>query len=217
MAEVHVGNDTGAPAAAPAPAAESTPNAQDVSTEPVEAQVRDVILTVVDSVFANSLKNLAQSSALESAVDADVLETVPPAPAPASAAAGALDVDDFENGSNNQQLDHEARLDDQTDDVPPAADAEDVELNTANANGDSSAIVEEAEGQGLLKSPRRRLTALDIDVGVDLSESHEQLVEEAKLVLAMIDGHHLAYVAPFRHFAFITLSPGTGSRVMTMS
>ncbi len=61
------------------------------------------------------------------------------------------------------------------------------------------------------------MTALDIDVGVDLSESHEQLVEEAKLVLAMIDGHHLAYVAPFRHVAFVTLSPGTGSRVMTTS
>jgi hypothetical protein len=37
------------------------------------------------------------------------------------------------------------------------------------------------------------MTALDIDVGVDLSDDQEQLVEEARLLLAMVDGHHLAY------------------------
>jgi hypothetical protein len=56
----------------------------------------------------------------------------------------------------------------------------------------SCAGAEEAEQQGVLKSPRRA-GGLDIDVGLSLSEDHEQLVEEARLMLAMIDGHHLAY------------------------
>jgi hypothetical protein len=53
----------------------------------------------------------------------------------------------------------------------------------------------EAEQPGVLKSPRRA-GGLNIDVGVSLSEDHEQLVEEARLMLAMIDGHHLACVCP---------------------
>ena len=42
----------------------------------------------------------------------------------------------------------------------------------------------------MLKSPRR---GGGIDVGIDVSEDHEQLVEEARLLLAMIDGQHVAY------------------------
>ncbi len=51
----------------------------------------------------------------------------------------------------------------------------------------------EEEEPGVLKSPRARQGMQCVDVGVDVGEDHEQLVEEARLMLAMLDGHHLAY------------------------
>jgi DNA-binding transcriptional regulator YdaS (Cro superfamily) len=192
MADSHGDVDAAASEAAPAAAAAtSATDAEDLPVESVEAQVRDVVLTLVDSVPLDDTR----APALESAIEGDVLVAAA-APAPEA----ALDAADLEVAADAQRADAAA------DDNSPAAgtlheDAADDDnspaAGTLHADAAEAAVTatsaDDAGEQGLLKSPRKRMTALDIDVGIDLSDDQEQLVEEAKLVLAMIDGHHLAY------------------------
>jgi hypothetical protein len=198
----------------------------------IEAQVRDVLLTVVDSVPAaadatpipsnrpavseaaapvaapvkrgvssaakkgfGALLRASKSGELEqvaATIPSDLQETIPsdlqepavlsslePAPAPSAVSeAGAASV--ALAGST----------------LPAHSDVP-VEIDTgASASGhvgEWRTSATEQDVEGVVKSPRKRAAALDIDVGIDLSEDHEQLVEEARLLLAMIDGHHLAY------------------------
>jgi hypothetical protein len=69
----------------------------------------------------------------------------------------------------------------------------DAGVSASGHVGECCASVKEQEVEGVVKSPRRRAAVLDIDVGNDLSEDQEQLVEEARLLLSMIDGQHLVY------------------------
>jgi hypothetical protein len=123
-------------------------------------------------------------SDLQEAIPSDlqepaVLSSLEPAPAPSSAS---------ESGAASAAL---AGI------TLPAHSDVPVEIDAgASASGHAGewrASATEQDVEGVVKSPRRRAAALDIDVGIDLSEDHEQLVEEARLLLAMIDGHHLAY------------------------
>jgi hypothetical protein len=200
----------------------------DTTDEPspasIEAQVRDVLLTVVDLVPAASdatpipsnrpaiseaaapvaaplqrsvssaakkgfgaLLRASKSGELEQVAatipsdlqESAVISSLEPAPAPSSAS---------ESGAASEALAGitlPAHFD-----VPVEIDAG---ASASGHAGEWRASATEQDVEGVVKSPRKRAAALDIDVGIDLSEDHEQLVEEARLLLAMIDGHHLAY------------------------
>lgn len=147
-------------AAAPA-AARNVDCCDQLSPEDIQAQVREVLLTVVDSVPA-----------------ADTAHSEPP-PHPSSPPAHAPPADD---GVHTQPVDHDLHAISEM-----LADAEFARRSPVTCGR------AEEEEPGVLKSPRARQGMQCVDIGVDVGEDHEQLVEEARLMLAMLDGHHLAY------------------------
>ena len=155
-------------AAAPA-AARNVDCCDQLSPEDIQAQVREVLLTVVDSVPA-----------------ADTARSEPP-PHPSSPPAHAPPADD---GVHSQPVD-----DDQhaiSSGISEMLAEKDCDAEFACRSPVTCGRAEEEE-PGVLKSPRARQGMQCVDIGVDVGEDHEQLVEEARLMLAMLDGHHLAY------------------------